>query len=243
MRYHLAASMAVAVVLSLAAARSLAVDASPDITQPITTTSYFVNGTPSSASTSITENVASDPASGPWHKNLINNTGNSIASGNNVGVQEILTNTGTPAWTGWNERVVTRTTINTPNDSPGFLFRQGSLSLQGDYGSGFVPLTQGPDYTLTPVPYTGPPDPTGNDQGWEAVTISLAPARQILNGQRLQINEQVFEVFLDGNLWAPSEAAELAQYPIAVPEPAGLAVIALAATGMLARRRRVKQPR
>jgi hypothetical protein len=238
MRYRLTASIAVVLLTFLDPARAVTIGASSDITQPITSTNHSVTGPPSGASTSIVADIAHDLNSGPWHKNLINNGTNAIPSGNNVGIQEVLTNTGAATWTGWNERVVTRTTINTPNDSPGFLFRQSSLALQADYGAGFVPLTQGPDYTVTVVPYSGPPDPSGNGQGWEEITIFLAPVRSIQTSNRLQINKQIFEVFLDGNLWNLGEAAEIAQYPIAVPEPASLGLAAFGAITLLARARR-----
>src|SRR5262249_48036129 len=133
----------------------------------------------------VTETVALDPAFGPWQKSLVNTGPGGVASGVDLPISELLTNVGTQAWSDWHEQVLSRTTINNPNDSPGFLFRQGSLTVAANYGSGFVPLTQGVQYTLVTTPYSGPPDPTGNDSNWEAIDIFFQPGFQIAPGNTL----------------------------------------------------------
>lgn len=181
----------------------------------------------------ITENVTLDPSAGHWLKELVNVSGQGIASGNNVQLIEVLTNTGTIPWTDWHERVISRTTLNNPDDAPGYLFRSGSLSLSADYGAGFVPLVEGVDYTVSPTFYSGPPDP-GNNFDWEMIDIFFSPLATILPGDVLRIEKQIFEVFGDANIWRPDDVAIIAQYP--TPEPASLSLCAFAVV-FLARRR------
>ncbi len=227
------------VFLSIVQSAAAAVSASSDTSQLSQQTNhpFMMGGFP------ITEDVAFSPIAGPWVNHLING-GGSHNSGQDVPITETLTNTGTAAWVGWHEEVRSRTDIpGGPGDEVGFLFRQGSLSVQGDYGSGFVPLVQGADYTLVPTLYSGVPEP-GNNSHFEAITIFFAPGRIIESGDRLRINKQIFEVFGDADPWRPEEEALIAQFPI-VPEPSGLVigVIALiAASARSSRRGRRDQP-
>lgn len=204
-----------------------AVGASGDTTRPSQETlhPFFAGGF------QITENVAFDPAAGPWLKRLING-GQSHNSGQNVPIIETFTNTGTLAWTDWHEEVRSRTQIpGGPGDEPGFLFREGSVSIAADFGGGFVPLADGVDYTLVPTLYSGVPEP-GNNFNWEAVSVFFAPNRLIAPGNRLRIEKSIFEVFGDADPWRPQEEAILAQYPT-VPEPSSalLAVVGVLVAG------------
>ena len=215
---------------------AMAIGASPDPSKPSQASSYLRIGGGPGSGFEIVEPVDLDPAAGPWEKTLMNNGQGGVARGVDLSISEVLTNIGTESWTGWHEHIVSRTTINSPNDSPGFLFREGSLTLSANYGLGFVPLTQGTHYTLATTPYSGPPDPLGNGTNWEAIDIFFLPAAQIGPGNILRIDKEIFEVFLDANIWRPDEAAIIAEFP-AVPEPAGLSVCALALAAVARRRR------
>jgi len=213
--------------------RAATIPASSDTSKPSTLSTYNI-----ASGVNITENVALDPNAGPWLKDLVATNGS--ASGVDRNITEVLTNLGGVTWSDWHEQVVTRTTINMPNDSPGFLFRQNSVNVLADYGSGFVPLNEGTDYTITPTNYSGPGS-SGNNGNWEAFDITLVPVRFINPGNRLQIQKQIFEVFLDADTWMTGEAARISQYPTAtgVPEPmAGGAVVMTALMTSLRRRRR-----
>src|SRR4051812_25557851 len=122
------------------------IPASGDITKPSTSSNYSVTG----SAVPVVESVSRDPLAGPWLTNFTNNTGGGRPSGQDTTMIDVLTNLGALAWTGWHEKVESRTTQNTPNDSPGFLFDSIHLQVMGDYGSGFVTLTQGVDYTVSP---------------------------------------------------------------------------------------------
>jgi hypothetical protein len=225
--------------LSCAQVASAAIGASGDASKPSQSTSYnrFGGGGGGGGNFQVVEGVALDPLAGPWQKSLVNNGPGGVASGVDVAITEILTNVGAVPWTDWHENVVSRTTIFAPNDSPGFLFRQGSLTLSADYGAGFVPLTQGTDYTLVTTPNSGPPDPSGNDANWEAIDIFFNPSANIGPGNTLRIDKSIFEVFLDGNVWQNGEAAVIAEFPSAVPEPAAVAICAGALMAIAQRRK------
>jgi hypothetical protein len=242
-RFVAALSGTAFLICGLSAPPALAVIlTSGDTSQPSTTTNYAITGSmggPTFPNVSIVEDIGFSPGAGPWHKNLVNNTTSGpggLASGTNVAITETLSNLGGVPWTSWNEKVLTRTTIGSPNDAPGFQFRQGSVAVQADYGAGFVPLTQGVDYTVIGTPAPGP----GNDpNGWESLVIQFFPGAQINPSNKLQIKKDIFESFGDGNTWVFGEAAEIGQFP-GVPEPASLTLCAIGAVGMIARRRRVR---
>jgi hypothetical protein len=115
------------------------------------------------------------------------------------------------------------------------LFRENSLTLSANYGAGVVPLTQGVDYTI--VTTSGPPG-SGNGPDWETITIAFAPNRVIEPGDILHIEKDIFEVFGDANIWMPGEAAQIGEYPIGVPEPGGVMMVAIAGSAVVRRRRR-----
>ncbi|MGH7179849.1 MAG: PEP-CTERM sorting domain-containing protein [Tepidisphaeraceae bacterium] len=231
MKHRLAAHIALWVSFCAATTSFAAIGASGDTSMPSTTTDHFFGG----GGFNINETVFLDPTAGPWIKNL-HNGGSGHASGQQVQIVELLTNTGNEPWTDWHERVVTRTTISSPNDAPGFLFNSNSLSLDADYGAGFVPLTEGVDYTVSPTFYSGPGGDPGNSNHWEAIDLFFAPGREILLGDTLQIQKTIFEVFLDGNIWQPGEIATIAEYP--TPEPSSAAVVGMSLLAFAARRRR-----
>lgn len=223
-------------------AGAVVINASSNSALPSTITNYSVTGTQSTASTSIVEDVALSAASGPWHTNLINNitqgaSPQPIFSGTYVGLTETYTNQGIETWAGWFEGVVTRTTFSNPNDATKYLFRDSTVSVAANYGSGFVTLTPNVDYTLTSTPYSGPPD-SFNEEGSEAITIALIPSRWVDTGDTLRISKQIFDVFGDGAVWEAGAAAELAQYPTPIPEPAAIGAGGVV-IAILGRRRRV----
>ncbi len=235
----LAVLIAVALFLSAPPARASTIGASGDTSQASVTTIYSITGTPATAATTLTEDIAQLASNGPWHTNLVNNTSGGpingeLFSGTNVAVTEVLTNLGAVSWTQWTEQVLSRTTIGTPNDAPGFQFRTNTISLQRDTGPGFVALVAGTDYTLVGNFAPAPSFP----DGWESFTIFLSAGAAINPGNRLRISEQVFEVFGDGNTWASGETASIAQFPGLVPEPATLGLLGIAGLTLLARRRR-----
>jgi len=182
----------------------------------------------------VNENVALDIGSGPWLKSLVNSSGGGISSGANRGIVETLTNIGAAPWLDWHEAVASRTTINQPNDSPGFLFQENSLVLMADYGSGFITLTQGVDYTLVPTPFLS--GPSGNFGNWEAIDVFFAPNRVLETGDILRIQKNIFEVFGDADIWQQGEAAVISEYPS--PEPGALALGAVALVAPLLSRKR-----
>ena len=199
--------------------------------------SYPVTGGGGPVHVSIVEEVALDFSAGPWLKDLVNSTANGFNSGQNRTISETLTNAGTLTWTGWHERVVTRTTVGggQPDNAPGFLFRPNSLTLSADYGAGVVPLAENVDYT---VAATSPPPGSGGGSDWETITITFAPHAAIEPGDILNIRKDIFEVFGDADVWMPGEAARIGEYPIGVPEPGGLAMISAAAVALVRRGRR-----
>ncbi|HEY7090717.1 MAG TPA: hypothetical protein VH518_21655 [Tepidisphaeraceae bacterium] len=203
---------------------------------PSADTSALIQGGQNNGAVSISEDVSLDPAAGPWRKNLVNNA-NSRSSGEDVAIVETLTNVGNITWTDWHEHVVSTTDFGGGITGPGFLFRNDSLSLQANYGAGFVNLTQGVDYTVVPTLYSGPssPPPMTNDGQWQAIDIFFSPARAIKPSDVLRINKSIFEVFLDGDPWRPQETAIIAEYP--TPEPAGLTIFGAVAALAVVRRR------
>jgi hypothetical protein len=238
-----AAAAAVMLLAGGGAARGAVIGASGDETQPSAETVYPVGGGSGSGgppNVLIVEDVALDFGAGVWMKDLVNATENGFSSGQNRSIAELLTNAGSLTWTGWHERIVTRTTGGgggggPGNDPPGFLFRENSLVLSANYGAGVVPLTQGVDYTVAPT--QGPPG-SGNGPDWETITITFAPHAVIEPGDILEIRKDIFEVFGDGNIWMPEEAARIGQFPIGVPEPGAAVFIGGAAAGAMVRRRR-----
>ena len=57
---------------------------------------------------------------------------------------------------------------------------------------------------------------------------------------RDEIDKAIHEVFGDADVWSLNEAARVAETPIVTPEPTSLAMLALGATALLARRPRNK---
>jgi hypothetical protein len=181
----------------------------------------------------INEDVALDIASGPWIKELRNGD-NPHSSGQGVPIIETFHNVGNLPWTDWHERIITRTSIQQPDDAPGFVFAENSVVLEADYGNGFVPLSQGVDYQLVTEPYAGPAF-GGNFPHWVAIDIFFEPHAAIQPGDSLIIGKQIHEVFGDANIWEPLEIVQIEQYP--TPEPTSLALCALGAALMPRRRR------
>jgi hypothetical protein len=183
---------------------------------------------------SVIETVTYDGASGPWEKELTNAGNHPIPSGQQVPIDEQLTNAGPTAWTGWHEEI-----LADPEDPPfpDFLFTAGSLQIDRNG----VALIAGTDYTL--VPTTADPGlgvtPTGD---WVALSIFFNPAADIQSGDTLEIRKNIFEVFLDSDLWDVGESALVAEYPTTVPEPASIILASSGAVGLcllwLNRRRR-----
>jgi hypothetical protein len=207
------------------------VTASGDGSNPSTTTQHVgdENGF------EITEDVAYDPSAGLWIKQLINDpNGVPIVSGTRVNITETLTNTGTSEWTDWHEEILTTTG---GEESPlGFLFDKNSLNLMADYGSGFLALIEGVDYTVVEMDYLGPGWDDDN-MGLEAIWIFFEPHAVIQAGDELKIEKQIFEVFLDGDVWDPGELVEIAQYPT-VPEPSTFVLGTIGLLGLGCRRRK-----
>lgn len=206
-----------------------ALSASPDPSLPSTVTATDGN----SAGFTVFEDVAYDPASGPWLLEL-HNAGSGIASGDAVPLSLTLTNTGSLAWTEWHQAVTSTTVTSGGITIPGFLFVADSLVLVRNG----TPLIEGVDYTLAPIVHTatdGPPGGT-NYGHWEAISIVFAASGEIAPGQTLTIEQQIFEVFLDGDPWRGNDFAVIQQYP-SVPEPRAWGMLTLAAACLLLRRR------
>ena len=210
-----------------------------DNTQNFTSTNHLLTGPAGNASTLVTQDVGHSPAFGPWQMFLTNAATDSMAvpphsisSGVDVGVTKTLTNLGVLAWTQWTEKVLSRTTIATTNDSPGFQFRNNTLLVEANYGSGFMVLTPGTHYNAvqTPAPGIGF-DPNGS----ESIAITFLPGFAVETGDKLRISNRIFEVFGDTSVWVQGESAVIGQYP-SVPEPA-TTLLGLAATAILRRRR------
>ena len=232
-RAALAALVLNYLLVSLAPSARAAVSASGDGLMPSQDTSHDFNGT----GFQVTETVASDPSFGPWQTRLVNSQ-DPHPSGRAFPVTQTLTNTGPAAWTGWRAEVRSRSTVGGGGaDVPGFLFHDSSLFVQADYGSGLVTLTPGTDYIVAPTLWSGPPT-MGNDSHWEAFSIFLAAARAIKTGDQLRIQSDVFEIFNDGDPWRPEEQAVIAQFPVVVPEPQLLGMLAGGAGAACAPRRR-----
>lgn len=211
------------------------------------TTSQYVS---SSNTFTITEDVVLDMANGPWTMQLSNPSNQS--SGNRVNMVETLSNAGTEAWTGWTQSVTTTWVSGgegggnpgTPDPTRvGFLFDNSTISLQADYGSGLVALTEGVEYTLLGYDIFGQPTGGGgggggggsNGQHYSSIEINFESGFEIDAGDTLVIQKQIFEVFDDSNTWKAGDIAEVQAYP--VPEPTSLALLSLGGL-LFARRRR-----
>jgi hypothetical protein len=180
----------------------------------------------------VFEDVAYDPASGPWLLEL-RNAGSGISSGEAVPLTLTLANTGGAAWTEWRQAVASTTVTSAGTTIPGFLIVADSLVVMRDG----APLTEGVHYALAPVVHTasdGPPGGT-NYGHWEAVSILFSASASIAPGQTLTLSQQIFEAFLDGDPWRPDDVALLQLAP-SVPEPKLWAMLALATILFLLRR-------
>jgi hypothetical protein len=205
-----------------------ALPASPDPSMPSTIT--MTDG--SSAGFSVFEDVAYDPASGPWLLEL-RNAGSGISSGDAVPLSLTLTNTGNTAWTEWHQAVSSMTVTSGGLSIPGFLLVADSLVVMRDG----TPLIEGVHYAVTPIVHTatdGPPGGT-NYGHWEAVAIVFSGSGQIAPGQTLTIDQEIFEVFLDGDPWRPDDIAVIQQHP-SVPEASTWGMLGLAILLLLLRR-------
>jgi hypothetical protein len=221
-RSVLVLAFAISLFSSTAAA---ALPASPDPSMPSTVTTTDGN----SAGFAVFEDVAYDPASGPWLLEL-RNAGSGISSGDAVPLSLTLTNTGSIAWTEWHQAVASTTVTSSGVTIPGFLFVADSLVVARNG----TPLIEGVDYTLTPTAHTatdGPPGGT-NFGHWEGVSIVFSASGEIAPGQTLTIEQQIFEVFLDGDPWRPDDVAVIQQHP-SVPEPRTWGMLALAVALLL----------
>ena len=98
-----------------------------------------------------------------------------------------------------------------------------------------MPLVQGVDYTLTPIPNTGPPV-GGDNAHWQGFNVTFTPARRIATNNKLRIQKDIFEMFGDANIWTQGESAQLAEFPI--PEPSVATLMCVTSMGWLMRRRR-----
>ena len=181
---------------------------------PTSLSTYNDNG----SGYSVVETVSYDGTAGAWNKELINNLTHPIASGNQVLIDEQLTNAGPSSWTDWHEAI-----LPNPSDPqfPDFLFTAGSLQVTRNA----VPLIAGVDYTLsTVVDNSGIGLTPGGD--WVALSIFFSPSAVIQPGDTLGITKNIFEVFGDANLWDVGEFALLGQYPT-VPEPSTFVMLGL----------------
>lgn len=181
---------------------------------PTSLSTYSDNG----SGYSVVETVSYDGTAGAWQKELINNRGNAIGSGNQVSIHEQLTNAGPRSWTDWHEAI-----LPNPSDPPfpDFLFTAGSLQVTRNA----VPLTAGVDYTLsTTIDNSGIGVTPGGD--WVALSIFFSPSAVIQPGDVLGITKNIFEVFADSDLWDVGEFALLGQFPT-VPEPSTFVMLGL----------------
>jgi hypothetical protein len=228
MRYLVGLLTSVAFLAVGASARAVVV-AGNDPTGPSMATTYSGN---SSGGFTVVDNVSYNPAAGTWNKGLRLTDG--TASGNEVPINETVTNAGPLAWTGWHEQVFTTTNVNNDPNYPDFLFRNGSLTVSRNG----VPLTQGANYTLVTDSFF---NRSSSEADWRSVSILLNPASDIQVGDTLGISERIYEVFGDADTWMPNEIALVGQNPTAVPvpEPSALALAALGALALstVARRR------
>jgi hypothetical protein len=222
--------------LGVNTADGAALGVSGDFGLPTTDTEYFGD---QGSGFDIVASLHLDPLAGPWVKSLTN-IGPSLSSGTEVFITETLTNDGPIPWTDWHEEIISVANVGGGGGGgtqvPGFLFRNGSVNLQADYGAGFVSLLEGPDYSLQTMDYNGPPV-NGNNNNWEAVWIFFEPHAVIETGDTLRIEKRIFEIYGDGNIWQTGESAQIAQYP--TPEPTTALIIAPLATAVLLRRRAV----
>jgi PEP-CTERM motif len=185
----------------------------------------------------ITMNVLHDPSAGPWLKHLMN-TGSGIESGLLVPITEELTNIGNEAWTDWHEEIVGPVEDNTSfGPATAFAFERDSVDV---YRNGNL-LTKGPDYTLQftlhPVVQPGPNPANHAEQGqhWQSVSIFFDASNTIQPSDTLTITKNIFETYLNGNIWSPGIVPVIAQYPT-VPEPSTFVYLA-AAVAVLGQRR------
>ena len=218
------------VLLASAAGRASAVSVGPDPSLPGAGTTTDGD----SAGFEVFEDVAYDPAFGPWLAGL-RNTGSGIASGDAVSLSLSLTNTGLLDWTEWHAAVASTTTVSSGVTIPGFLFVADSLVVRRNA----ITLVAGVDYTVVPIVHTATTGGMGGGSNfghWEAFSILFSPSGQIAPGQTLGIEQQLFEVFLDGDPWRPDEVAVLQQHP-AVPEPATWGMLAVGLALVLLPRR------
>ena len=184
-------------------------------------------GPPANPNFQLQAGIDHNPSADNLYKDFTNDSGSGISSGQNLLITETFTNDGSETWTAWDELVVS-TTDGIPAPSPGFLFQTNGTTVRRNGAL----LTDGVDYTLVGVPYNN----AGNN-GYISITISLSPASYIQPGDVLEIEKRIHEVSGDANPWRPAEAARVAQYPTAVPEPASLGLLALAAVACMPRRR------
>ena len=175
----------------------------------------------------ITITALHDPSAGPWLKHLIN-TGGGIESGLLVPITEELRNIGTNAWTDWHEEVVGPIDDDTGfGPATSFAFERDSVNV---YRNGSL-LTQGVDYdlefTLHPVFQPGPNPMNHADAGqhWQSVSIFFSESNSIEPSDTLTIEKNIFETYLNGNIWMPSIEPVIAQYPT-IPEPASIVQLA-----------------
>jgi hypothetical protein len=233
LRRLLASSFVSIAILARASVAAAAISVSGDTSMPSQDSGYTISPF---GSVQVNENVMLSPSFGPWRTHLVNGP-QPWASGQDISVTQTYVNLGSAPWGAWHENVISTTQIGGgPDPEPGFLFDHTSLSVQANYGSGFITLAEGVDYTVMPTVYSGPPA-MGNPDNWEAFTLRFAPARVIGVGNTLRIGYGIFEVFGDGDPWRPEEEAVLAQFPTAVPEPAAAALCTLAIAAALRRRR------
>jgi PEP-CTERM motif len=228
MRHHVLL-FASAALLAVATSARADIIAGDNPGGPVTVTEYKANAKNGFV---VNEDVSYSAAAGSWHKEFTNTGAGGVASGFDVSLDETFNNVGELAWTDWHETVLSTTTVNDDSNYPGFLFTAGSVSV---YRNGGL-LTPGAQYTLVPDVFMQPGSPENNGN-WIGLTLLFGPGNQILPGDTLRVTKQIFEVFLDANVWMPDESAVVGQYPT-VPEPSTFVLAALASMGWLALRYR-----